>query len=82
MGISARFPMRTVARLAEFVPLATELGGENVSHECGAIVAAWALDYFGRLRAQEPHLLNVTQVAFNFYYHFLVLILRWASYRP
>jgi hypothetical protein len=76
MGISARFPVRTVARLAEFVPLATELGGENVSHECKAIVAAWAINYFWRLRAQEPHFLHITKVAFNFYYHFLVSIPR------
>jgi hypothetical protein len=76
MGISARFPVRTVARLAEFVPLVPKLFGVNNARECWSVVAAWSLDYFGRLSALKPHLLNVTQVAFSFYYHFLVSIPR------
>jgi hypothetical protein len=79
MGIPTRLPVRAIARLAEFIPLALELGGENIAHECRAIVAAWALDYFRRLGAQEPHFPHVTQVAFNFYYHFLVSVQRSSS---
>jgi hypothetical protein len=59
MGISSRLPMRTFLRLAEFVPLSMKLFGVNVPHECRAIIAAWALNYFWRLGALEPHLPHI-----------------------